>query len=82
MSLDRGAHSLRKESVTCPQCVIGVTWDRAGGSEQRGHTVGPASQDSTDESQEFRDVARESLPANFSKGQCLVRLPWYKYIHH
>lgn len=57
-------------------------WDRAGGSGQGGHAVGPALLDSTNESQEFRDVARESLPANFSKGQCLVCLPQYKYIHH
>lgn len=82
MSLVRCAHGLGKGSVTWPPRVLGVMWDRAGGNERRGHAVGPASQDSTDEPQEFRDVARESLPANFSKGQCVVCLRWYKYIRH
>lgn len=67
-----GTHSLRKG---CPPHVIGVMWDRTGGSGQRGHAAGPALQDTMDESWEFRDVARESLPANFRKGQCLVCLP-------
>jgi len=62
-----------------PPHIVGVMWDRVGRSGQRGHTVGPALQGSTEESQEFKDIARESLPANFSKHQCLVCLCQYKY---
>lgn len=74
-SLDKGARSLGKGSLTCSLCDIGVMCDRAGGSGPRRHAVWPAWQDSTDLSLEFRDVATDSLPVNFSKGQRLVCLP-------